>query len=175
MRKIFILFFALLIFPSISIGETESKKQTGDNKVPYQEAISLSGLSERLANKKLVTHFPDMSSMTQLGRSPDEVCENLAQKGVKCWLEGAIPFIDTGFTLGEFCHSILNNARRCLFKNPLELQILPPDKDEPSMYFFFENLNTQVLVVDKLKSSRGHVSNGQEAGMAIRWLYSPKF
>jgi hypothetical protein len=116
-----------------------------------------------------------MSTRTQLGRSPGEVCENLAKKGIKCWLEGAVPFIETGFTLGEFCHSIFNNNRRCLFKDPLELQILPPDKDEPLMSFFFENLNDHVLVVDKLKSSRGHISKGVEAGMAIRWFYSPKF
>ena len=123
----------------------------------------------------IISSFPDMSTMTQLGRSPGEVCENLAKKGIKCWLEGAVPFIETGFTLGEFCHSIFNNNRRRFFKDPLELQILPPDKDEPLMSLFFENLNDHVLVVDKLKSSRGHISKGQQAGMAIRWLYSPKF
>lgn len=175
MRQITFFVLTLLIFPSICIGEMDSKKQRVQNQVTYEEAISLSGLDDSLSNMKLATHLPDMRDMLELGRSPKEVCENLAKKGIKCWFNGPVPFIETGFTLGEFCHSIFNQKRRSLFKEPLELRILPLDKDSPYMSFFFEKLNDHVLIVKELKSSKGHISNGQKAGTAIRFFYSPKF
>ena len=153
----------------------DSQNQPDQNQVTYEEAISLSGIDDSLSNMKLVTHFPDMRHMLELGRSPEEVCENLAKKGNKCWFKGDVPFIETGFTIGELCHSIFNQKRKCLFREPLELQILHPNKDAPSMSFFFEMLNDNVLIVKKLKSSQGHISNEQDAGKAIRFIYSPKF
>jgi len=175
MRQIIFFVFILLISPSFCIGEMDSKKQRDQNQVTYEEAISLSGLDDSLSNMKLVTHFPDMRDMLELGSSPKEVCENLAKKGIKCWFRGPVPFIETGFTLGEFCHSIFNQKKRCLFKEPLELRIFHPNKDSPYMSFFFEKLNDHVLIVKKLKSTQGHISNEQEAGRAIRFYYSPKF
>jgi len=175
MRQVIFFLFTLLIYPSISIGEMDSKKQRDQNQVTYEEAISLSNLNDSLSNVKLVTHFPDMRDMLELGSSPNEVCENLAKKGIKCWFKGRVAFIETGFTLGELCHSIFNQKRRCLFKEPLELRILHPKKDSPYMSFFFEKLNDDVLIVKKLKSTQGQISNEQEAGTAIRFFYSPNF
>ena len=175
MRPIIFFLSTLIIFPTISVGEMDSKKTRDQNRVTYEEAISLSGLNDSLSNMKLATHFPDMRDVMKLGRSPEEVCENLAKKGIKCWFKGRVPFIETGFTLGEFCHSLFNQKRRCLFKEPLELRILHSKKDSPYMSFFFEKLNDHVLIVKKLKSSQGHISNEQEAGTAIRFFYSPNF
>ena len=45
----------------------------------------------------------------------EEVCEKLAESGINCLLEGPVPLIETGFTLGEFCHSIYNQNRRCFY------------------------------------------------------------
>ena len=81
MHQITFFVLTLLIFPSICIGEMDSKKQRVQNQVTYEEAISLSGLDDSLSNMKLATHLPDMRDMLELGRSPKEVCENLPKKG----------------------------------------------------------------------------------------------
>jgi hypothetical protein len=123
MHRIILFVYILLIMPSICMGETDSTKPRGQNQVTYAEAISLAGIDDSLSKMKLVTHFPDMSSLSDLGRSPEEVCEKLAEGGINCFLKGPVPLIETGFTLGELCHSIFIQKRRCLFKKPSELRI----------------------------------------------------
>jgi hypothetical protein len=175
MRCIILCVFSLLLWPSIVIGEADATKPRGQNRVTYEEAISLAGIDGSLSKMNLVTHFPDMSSLSDLGRSPEEVCEKLAEGGINCFLNGPVPLIETGFTLGEFCHSIYNQNRRCLFIKPLELRILSSKGDSPYMSFFFKKYSDQVLIVGKLKSIEGQISNEQEAATAIRFFYSPKF
>ena len=175
MTQIIFFVLILLICPSICFGEMDSNKKPNRDQVTYEEAISLSGLSDSLSKMRVVTHFPDMSDMEEDDGSPEEICENLAKKGIKCWLKGPVRFMETGFTLGEFCHKMYILKRRCLFSEPLELRILDPKKDSPYMSFFFEKLNEQVLIVKKLKSTQGHISNEQEAGIAMRFFYSPSF
>ena len=123
MHRIILFVYILLIMPSICMGETDSTKPRDQNQVTYEDAISLAGIDDSLSKMRLVTHFPDMRSLSDLGRSPEEVCKKLAEGGINCFLKGPVPLIGTGFTLGELCHSIFIQKRRCLLKKPLELRI----------------------------------------------------